>query len=208
MLSRDDFERLVQRVPSHGTERHAHILYGLVRWLDPAIVVEVGACQGFTSCWLARALQDNREADPKLQDRNLIVIDDYSLDANAYPCFWHNIGLTQVADVVGVAKGNSREVEWPERVDLAYIDGDHSLEGVRFDVEKAISQGARCIVLHDTQSWWGPRRYVEDSFPDGWTEISAAFDNGLTVMMKRPEKAPEVFTQETYPTGALESRNG
>jgi hypothetical protein len=203
MLSRDDFERLVQQVPSHGTERHAQLLYGLVRWLNPATVVEVGACHGYTSCWLARALQDNREADPDRQERGLIVIDDYSLQPKAELAFWHNVGLTQVSDVVHVAKGNSREVEWPERVDFAYIDGDHSFEGCRFDVEKAIAQGARCIALHDTQSWWGPRRYVEEAFPEGWTEISVAFDQGFTVMMKRPEKPPAYFTEEKYPTGAL-----
>jgi predicted O-methyltransferase YrrM len=205
MLSRDDFEQVVKQVPHHGTDRHAQLLYGLIRWLNPAIAVEVGACHGFSTCWIARALQDNQKENPgALYPPTLVVIDDYSLQPSAIHALWYNLGQCQVGEMIALAQGNSREVEWPERVDFAYIDGDHSYEGCKHDVEKAISLGARCVAIHDTTSWWGPRRYVEEAFPEGWGEISVAFDQGFTVMMKQPEKPEECFfSEEKFPEGHI-----
>lgn len=202
MLSKDDFDAVVQRVTHHGTERHAQALYGLIKWLKPASVIEVGACHGFTTCWIARAIQENnREAG---SDVRLVVIDDYSLQPNAYMAFWHNMGLCQVGDLIDVCTQNSRQAEWPDRIDFAYIDADHSLVGCKHDVDRAIERGAYCVALHDTATWWGPREYVEKHMPEGWTEISVGFDHGFTVMMKRPEKAAEcVFSQVNYPEGHI-----
>lgn len=202
MLNLSEFETLVKRVPNHGTDRHAHALYGLIRWLQPASVVEVGACHGYTTCWMARAVQDNNR--DLGQESRMVVIDDYSLMKDAYFAFWHNVGLTQVGDLIDVAPVNSRAADWPERVDFAYIDADHSYEGCKHDIEKAISLGAKCIALHDTTTWWGPRQYIEGHLPDGWTEISVAFDQGFSVMMKKPQKPSEcVFCQERFPEGHI-----
>lgn len=211
MLSHDQFRANVARVPHQGTDHHGEIIYGLVKWLRPFQCVEVGAWYGHTSCWIARALQENNAAKPldvatEAIPARLLCIDDYSLwpEQNPVVQFWHSMGLCDVGEVVDVEKVNSRAAEWPERVDFAYIDGDHSLNGCKFDAEKAISLGAQCVVLHDTATWWGPRQYVEKYFPAGWTEVSVAFDQGLTIMMKKPEKPRECsFTEERFPEGHI-----
>lgn len=211
MLTHEQFVANVARVAHQGTDRHAHVIYGLIRWLKPFQVVEVGAWYGYSSAWIARALQENNEEGagemrPDDARARLLVIDDYSLWPEQLPQvqFWHAMGLCDVGEVVSVEAKDSKVAEWPERVDFAYIDGDHSFEGCKFDAEKAIALGATCIVLHDTTTWWGPRQYVEECIPDGWTMIECDFDQGLTVMMKKLVKPNEYWaTKENYPGGHI-----
>jgi len=51
--------------------------------------------------------------------------------------------------------GDSKEVDFPEKLDILYIDGDHSYEGVKADFErhaKMVKPGG-CIFLHDPVIW-------------------------------------------------------
>ncbi len=203
MLTMDEFEAVIDSVQTLGTRRHARLLYGLVRWLQPMSVVEVGTFTGYTACWLAKALQDNG------QGGQLLCIDDWSLEPLAERQLYYNLGVCRL-DNVSVGAGKSSEVPWPERVDFAFIDGDHSYDGCEGDIGRAIERGASCIVLHDTSSWWGPRRCVDEfrrKYPHGpksaWDMIECGFDEGLAVFLKTPEKPAEVFSAERFPQGCI-----
>lgn len=56
-MNLSEFEFLMRDYPSLASRRHSQLLFGLVRWLQPQSVVEVGTWQGYTACWIARALQ-------------------------------------------------------------------------------------------------------------------------------------------------------
>lgn len=207
MLSRDEFNRRAAEVTALDTQRHAHLIAGLVRWLQPVSCVEVGTYCGGTAVHIARALQENGKGE-------LVCIDDFSLNGEAYHQLWYNLGALGLGDVVSVNVGRSTEPDiWPERVDFAVIDGDHSYEGCRFDVQTAFQRGARCVVVHDVASWWGPRRFLDEVRADLSDPLrifrksadvgllAAGFDGGLAVLLRNEEFPPLQFTEAEYPEG-------
>jgi predicted O-methyltransferase YrrM len=58
-------------------------------------------------------------------------------------------------------KGNSREVKLKEKFDVVFIDGDHSYEGVKADVEKYRPLCKHLLLLHDIRMD-GPGRVLTE----------------------------------------------
>lgn len=171
-------------------------MYGLVRWLEPKHIVEVGAWNGYCTIHLAQACEDNGFGE-------VTVIDDYSL-GNAASEIHNNLHRLGLANRLKLISGKSSDVVWPDKVDFAFIDGDHSLDGCVGDCNKAIERGAKCLVIHDTVGWWGPRDYVEIMREQGqgaWDVIECNFDSGLAVILKREDKPAPFYSEEEYPQG-------
>lgn len=165
---------------------HPKILHGLVRWLRPAVVVEVGSHLGMTAVWIARALQENNSG-------RLYCIDPFCWVRETQQEQWEeNLQRCGVRDWVTLIKGRSQEVTWPDAVNLAYIDGNHTYPVCKHDVMKAREQGATCIVMHDTVSWEGSRRYSEEmraTWKD-WDFIEEVSEGGLMIAKRRDVKGP------------------
>ena len=194
----------VQGCYSAGTQRHGPLLYGLVRWLMPSVVVEVGSLGGYTAAWMARALFENGHGA-------LWCIDDFSLVPGGREKLANNLEQLGVYDRVTILEGRSDLVVWPTPVDLAFIDGDHSYQGCLADVLRAVKNGAKCIVVHDTVGWWGPRQVV-DGFRNGdypelmdYDFMECMFDSGLAVFKKREAKPDVTYLESKYPTGAIDA---
>lgn len=194
--------KLNKCIPSLFTQRHAHIIYGLVRWLQPQICVEIGSFKGYMTAWIAKAILDNDN------DGVLFAVDNFSLGTTASEIH-NNLCHMQLANAVLICDANSQDYQLPtNHVDLAFIDGDHSYEGVRKDVESMMDRNAQCIILHDTQSWWGPRKLIESPNTElitryGYSGITVPFDEGLTVLMKEAHLGPVTYTEENYPLGRI-----
>lgn len=190
-------ESMAKSVSRLYTDRHALLMYGLVRWLQPRTIVEVGSFHGFTTMHLAQACEDNGFGE-------VVVIDDFSL-GNSASVIHNNLYHAGLAQRVRIISGDSQKIDFP-RCDFAFIDGDHSFDGCRNDCDKAISMGATCLCVHDSQGWWGPREYVALMREQGqgvWDVMECGFDSGLAVIMKRPELPPPFYTEEQYPTGKV-----
>lgn len=156
----------------------------------------MGAWHGFTTMHLAQALKDNGGGE-------VTVIDDFSL-GNSAAVIHNNLASIGCADMLRIVSGKSREVVWPDKVDFAFIDGDHSFEGCVYDCDQAISRGAECVCVHDSYGWWGPRLYTETMREQGegvWDTFECGFDSGLAVFVKRPVLPPCVYTEKDYPQG-------
>jgi predicted O-methyltransferase YrrM len=194
------FEQTAEAIPYLG--RHSFLLHGLVRWLRPEVVVEVGTHIGHTAAWLARGLQENNQG-------RLYCIDNFCWVNETQEEQWEtNLRACGVRDWVTLVKGRSEEVAWPERVDFAFIDGNHTYDVCRHDVLKARSLGATCIAIHDVVSWEGSRKYAEemreqerweaDNVSDDrtgvswfeWDFMEAETDCGILVAKKRFPKGP------------------
>lgn len=158
----------------------------------------MGSWQGYATAVIARALQDNDNGGM------LFAIDDFSLGTSAAQL--HNNLMALQLDNVIILDGDSKKVEWPTPVNFAFIDGDHSIEGAMHDTMRAFERGANCIVLHDTQSWWGPRDLVElfrSKDSDNTDIMEVNFDQGLAVLMKKPQMIPVQYSKKDYPTGKV-----
>lgn len=181
------------------TNSHKFLIYGLIRSLKPEVVVEVGCFVGGTSVWIARALQENGTG-------MLYAIDDFSLSKDSKQILSYNLGACNVGPVVRLIEGRSDEVEWPVKVDFAFVDGLHSYEGCKRDVEKAVESGARCIAVHDTVDWWGPRRWAEEfRSMDGWDLLEFYHESGLSIATKKMPKEEPNYHESDFPEGAVES---
>jgi len=86
-----------------------------------------------------------------------------------------------------IQKKSSEVLEdWKDEIDLLFIDGDHSLEAARFDLEKFgrfVRKGG-LIVLHDTSYHDGPRRVVSESKFGDMGMIYFQKIPGLTIYQK------------------------
>ena len=195
MIPFDKFKEEADKIPYQY--RHSHFLYALVKWLRPTTVVEVGTHLGMSAVWMARALQENGE--PSL----LHCIDNFCWPehANSDPqgVWWKNIRDCGVGDYVSLRVGRSIEVFWPPRIDMAYIDGNHSQKGCQADLDRALAHGATCICLNDTATCAGVQKVADRFRREGalmWDFIEVPFDAGLLVaVMRRGRPEP---TQGDY----------
>lgn len=186
MITLDQFEAAAGRIPYQYS--HPRFLHDLIRWLRPTSVVEVGTHLGISAVWMARALQENGGGG------RLYCIDNFCWreEPNQERDWFRHTSECAVGDVVSLLKGRSEEVAWPERVDFAYIDGNHSSQVCRHDTEKARRLGATCVCLNDTATCAGVQSVAEDMRAGwrGWDFIEVNFDAGLLVAMKREPRLP------------------
>lgn len=194
------FYELISQIPCLHTQRHAHVIYGLIRWLQPPICVEIGSFQGYMTSVMAKAIDDNPGQGI------LYAIDNFSLGNN--PIELHNrLASLQLSDRVVIMGGDSKDESlWPGQVDFAFIDGNHSFEGCERDMVNAFVRGAKCIAIHDTVSWWGPRECtkIERVMGQNVNMIEVPFDSGLAIFMPTltaNDKPPVLYSQENYPEG-------
>lgn len=196
-----EFERLAARVPRLFTDRHALLMYGLVRWLGARSAVETGAWHGYTSAFIAKGIQDNGGG-------MLWCIDDFSL-GNTAAELHNNLAELGVSQTVRVVSADSKRLERFPACEFAFLDGDHSLEGCAGDFNKAVAAGARCVCLHDTASWWGPRDFMERfrKEAEGWDVLEGFHDQGFAVLLARGERPPVAYSQKDHPTGDIGKTN-
>jgi predicted O-methyltransferase YrrM len=197
-----EFLKATDDIHSSVTTRHVFMLYGLIRWLRPNTVLEIGAWHGYSTVWMARALQEMEG------QRKLYTIDDFSDQNTDLEILRANLRLAGVEEVVEILHGDSMKVDWPEPpLDFVYIDGNHSLAHAEYDFYKALEYGASCVVMHDTTSWWGSRAVVDNfrrSQQSQWDYIEVPFDEGLTIFLPKPlDKPPVTFSQTSYPSGLI-----
>lgn len=197
------FKEQANKIQGLNTGRHSEFIYGLIKWLGCQKAVEVGSYTGKCSVWIAKAVQENGGSEAWL-------IDDFSLNPETEQALLQNIANCGVAEVCRLVKADSQTLDKFPECDFAFIDGDHSLDGCLADCAKAAYAGARCIVVHDTHSWWGPREFIdilregkEGWSMDTWDVLEAGHDDGLAVLLRRTVYPDVQYTREKYPRGRI-----
>lgn len=208
MMPFAQFEQQALAIPYQY--KHPRFLYGLIRWLRPTSVVEVGTHIGASAVWMARALQENGDGGV------LTCIDSFcwrdqptqqqQWKENVARCgftFATKYGLSSSSgDLITLLVGRSQEVEWPARVDFAYIDGSHSRRASQQDLDKALGHGATCICMNDIATCMGVRKVAyEFRWAKGdseWGFIQVPFDAGLLVALKN-QPLPEPIQGDDDP---------
>ena len=111
--------------------------------------------------------------------------------------FKRNIRKAGVNQYVELLRGTTAEIapEWNQEIDLLFIDGDHSYEGVRFDWEtfsKYLTDFS-ITVFHDTtyefrsdydreSSRMGVARLVEELRTEGYPVLTINQDFGVSIL--------------------------
>lgn len=173
------------------------LLHGLVHALQPEVCVEIGSARGFSACHIGLALKE-------LGRGKLYAIDPHEATAwnddgsvQTYAAMTENLSRFGVSAQVQIMRGYSRELaaDWKLPIDLLFIDGDHSYEGVRSDWElyspHLKSEGV--AVFHDTawelakDSEWsredmGVPRLVEELRKEGYPVISFLENFGISIV--------------------------
>lgn len=209
-----DFYTKIDEVFSDWNYRHPRILYALIRWFQPKVVVEVGTFRGYSACWMGRALQENEKADQP-ESGHLYCIDAWCVPTNpavdadgGFEPHWRkNLATMGVTDKVTLIKGKSHQVEWPDQIDMAFIDADHSYAACTHDVNQALMKGAHIIAADNVHLTEGSRRWA-DEFREicpeiGWDIFEVPFQEGFLIAAKKPVKGDCKYTEETPEYGDL-----
>ena len=172
------------------TGAEAERLYELARGARDGVIVEIGSFRGKSTVACALGARAGGHARVYAIDPFLPFVG---------PCGGHfgpadrvrllqNLLLAGVAEDVWLLHAPSSQVAagWREPIALLWIDGDHSYEAVRRDVEAwtpfVVAGGT--VAFHDARDpSLGPHRVVDELLATGGWEHAAAVDT-LTVLRR------------------------
>jgi predicted O-methyltransferase YrrM len=180
-----------------GLGDSAFLLYGLARALKPAIAVEIGSARGKSACYVGRAIKENGfgklfAIDPHTRTN---WNDEDSVDTlGEMRRNLSKLGLTRQVEIIRDTSANAA-ARWMLPIDMIFIDGDHSYEGVKRDWELFVPfvKQFGVVVFHDTM-WelkpdspysradMGVPAFVEELRQQGYPVTTLDRDFGVSVV--------------------------
>lgn len=180
-----------------GLGDSAWLLYGFVRSLRPQISVEIGSARGKSTCFIGMALKENGVG-------KLFAIDPHCRTAwndkdgvDTYPLIVGNLRSLGLEDYVKIIREKSEVAarKWVSQIDLLFIDGDHSYDGVKHDWELYLPfvKQYGLVIFHDTL-WdlhpeppfyrpdMGVPRFVEELRRQGYPVITIDKNYGVSIV--------------------------
>jgi predicted O-methyltransferase YrrM len=187
---------------SSGLGDSAWLLYSLARSLKPEVCVEIGSARGKSACFVGRALAENGKGKLYAIDPHTTTEWNDVRSVDSYDEFCKNIAMLGLQDRVEVVRKFSGEAAkgWTRKIDLIFIDGDHSYDGVRGDWElfSPHLSDFGVAVFHDTAwdidpvSWsahnrddMGVPRFVEELRRAGYPVMTFPKDCGVSLVQNR-----------------------
>jgi hypothetical protein len=160
----------------------AIVLYATALQHRPAAIFECGTAVGWSSMWLAAGA--NSDEHHRHVERTGWDTPVYSFDLTTRPQhFMHH----NVQKIIGdySEKINSYAHQWLGFSKLFFIDGDHSLAGIRkdWDATESVVEPGDKIIFHDVILERGSRRFDEEfqaKFPNYRRELYRTY-NGIVV---------------------------
>jgi len=144
-------------------------LFSLTVSIRAANVIEIGTFKGFSALAIASGLRlldrgwpepDWERSRPAIDYHKLFEPKPrrvYCIDPTPTPHAVELIRSNNLTPYVSFITGRSEEVNLDVMADLIFIDGDHTYEGCRDDVEHFVSGNLRSggyFVLHDYFGWY------------------------------------------------------
>jgi predicted O-methyltransferase YrrM len=180
-----------------GLGDSAWLLYGLCRSMKPNVCVEIGSARGKSACYVGMALKENGVGHLYAIDPHTRTNWNDSESVDTYEVMWRNVKKLGLQDVVTMVRKTSSEMlkDWSEKIDLIFIDGDHSYEGVKADWEgfRPFLKEFGLAVFHDTlwdlrpnpkwaRSDMGVPKFVEELRQQGYPVLTIERDFGVSIV--------------------------
>jgi predicted O-methyltransferase YrrM len=191
-------ERIVGSIDfASGLGDSAWLLHGLVRSMKPEVCVEIGSARGKSTCFIGLALKRNGRGKLYAIDPHTQTNWNDSDSVDTLSIIRKNIRRAQVTDHVEIVRKTSSEAVagWSAKIDMLFIDGDHSYEGVKADWERFLPfmNPFGVVVFHDTlwdirpdPKWqrddMGVPRFVDELRIAGYQVLTIDKDFGVTLV--------------------------
>jgi predicted O-methyltransferase YrrM len=174
------------------------VLYGLVRALRPDVCVEIGSARGKSACYIAMALEENNRGKLYAIDPHTTTDWNDTQTVDSFSIIQRNLHFVGVSPRVELIRKLSPDAasSWNQKIDLLFVDGDHSYEGVRQDWELFRPHMSKfgVVAFHDTawevaavdenirRSDMGVPRLVDELRQEGYPVITLPNDCGLSIV--------------------------
>lgn len=180
-----------------GLGESAWLLHGLTRSLKPETCVEIGSARGWSTCHIGLALRERFHGKLYAIDphRSTNWNDPGTAETERY--IRQHIRVLGLESYVEIVRATSEQAaqNWTRPIDLLFIDGDHSYEGVKRDWELFLPflRSFGIVVFHDT-TWeihgpnrpdMGVPRFVDDLRKAGHPVITLDRDCGLSFVQNK-----------------------
>ena len=184
-----------------GLGDSAWLLYGLARSLKPKVCVEIGSARGKSACAVGLALRRNGGGKLYAIDPHSVTNWNDKSSVDSFALITENLqkaGLTGQVEIVRKTSGEAAK-GWDKKIDLIFIDGDHSYEGVKADWDLFLPHLTEfgVVVFHDTlwdlrpdgihdRADMGVPRFVDELRAAGYPVIT--IDQNFGVSLVQPRK--------------------
>ena len=181
-----------------GLGDSAWLLYGLAR--SPKVCVEIGSARGKSACAVGLALRRNGGGKLYAIDPHRITNWNDTNSVDSLAIITENLrkaGVTEQVEIVRQTSGAAAK-GWDKKIDLIFIDGDHSYEGVKADWDLFLPHLNEfgVVVFHDTlwdlrpdpkiaRADMGVPRFVDDLRAAGYPVIT--IDQNFGVSLVQPK---------------------
>jgi predicted O-methyltransferase YrrM len=168
------------------------LLYALTRRHKPLCIVQTGTHWGYSTAWMAAAIEENHHDYPEPGKPRLYTWDSNDYDGKA-DTLLHQMACREYVElIVGDSRargpeGNGKDASTLPPIDFLFLDADHGTDAVLEEWERFspyLSPGA-LMLFHDTtldpREAEGVRIIAERT---GWPIIALRNCRGLDIMQK------------------------
>jgi predicted O-methyltransferase YrrM len=197
--------RIARIAFNSGLGDSANLLYGLVRSMKPETCVEIGSARGKSACYIGIALAENGSGRLYAIDPHRPTKWNDAESVDTFKIIQANLAALGLSERVTIVRATSEEAsrDWRHPIDLLFIDGDHSYEGVRHDWDLFVPyvKPFGIVVFHDT-AWeifnnrgparpdMGVPRFVDELREAGYPVLTIDRDYGLSLVQPTPGGRP------------------
>ena len=183
-----------------GLGDSAWLLYGLARSLKPKVCVEIGSARGKSACAVGLALRRNGGGKLFAIDPHRTTNWNDTNSVDSFAVITENLRKAGVTEQVEIVRQTSDTAAkgWDKNIDLIFIDGDHSYEGVKADWDLFLPHLNEfgVVVFHDTlwdlrpnpktaRTDMGVPRFVDELRAAGYPVIT--IDQNFGVSLVQPK---------------------